>query len=147
MLLSLARNVSSLNSSQVDQLLSQLESLLAGPNISLDLGNTSVQIVSGLMDASPELLSNFSKRFNKQFIHSSGTTSNEFLCKSEFLLNTSFTNSLFFFQDHKDCRYSGAEAHCGEPAGDPPVLSSGSVHITNRWHQLSGHVLFHLQPQ
>lgn len=63
MLLSLARNVSNLNSSQVDQLLSQLENLLAGPNISLALGNTSVQIVSSLMDASPELLSDFSNRF------------------------------------------------------------------------------------
>lgn len=63
MLLSLARNASNLNSSQVDQLLSQLENLLAGPNVSLALGNTSVQIVSSLLDASPELLSNFSKRF------------------------------------------------------------------------------------
>ncbi|XP_056911329.1 adhesion G-protein coupled receptor G2 isoform X2 [Takifugu flavidus] len=62
MLLNLARNVSNLNSSQVDQLLSQLENLLDGPNISLALGNTSVQIVSSLMGASPELLSNFSKR-------------------------------------------------------------------------------------
>lgn len=68
MLLSLARNVSNLNSSQVDQLLSQLENLLAGPNVSLALGNTSVQIVSSLLDASPELLSNFAKRFKKQFI-------------------------------------------------------------------------------
>lgn len=67
MLLSLATNVSSLNSSQVDRLLSQLENLLAGPNVSLALGNTTVQIVSSLMDASPELLSNFSKRFTCLF--------------------------------------------------------------------------------
>lgn len=70
MLLNLARNASNLNSSQVDQLLSQLENLLEGPNISLALGNTSVHIVSNLMDASVELLSNFSKRFKKQFIYS-----------------------------------------------------------------------------
>ena len=73
-LLGLARNVSSLNSSQVDRLLSQLENLLMGPNISVTLGNISVQIVSSLMDASPELLSNFSKRFHKQFMCSSDST-------------------------------------------------------------------------
>lgn len=93
MLLNLARNVSNLNSSQVDRLLSQLENLLAGPNISLALGNTSVQIVSSLMGASLELLSNFSKRFSKQFICSLCTTSNAFPSKSEFSLN-SFNNCL-----------------------------------------------------
>lgn len=98
MLLSLARNVSSLNSSEVNRLLTQLENLLAGPNISLALGNTSVQIVSSLMDASPELLSNVSKRFNKQFICSSWTASNAFPFKSEFILNT-FNNWLN--TDHK----------------------------------------------
>lgn len=81
MLLSLARNVSNLNSSQVDQLLSQLENLLEGPNISLALGNTSVQIVSSLMDAPPEMLSNFSKRFKKQFICSVRTTADALLPK------------------------------------------------------------------
>lgn len=79
MLLNLARNVSNLNSSQVDQLLSQLEKLLEGPNVSLALGNTSVQIVSSLMGASPELLSNFSKRFKKQFIYSVRTTADALL--------------------------------------------------------------------
>lgn len=87
MLLSLARNVSRLNSSQVDRLLSQLENLLLAPNISRALGNTSVQIVSSLMDASLELLSNFSKRFNKQLICSLCTTSNAFPFKSELILN------------------------------------------------------------
>lgn len=79
MLLNLARNVSNLNSSQVDQLLSQLESLLEGPNVSLALGNTSVQIVSSLMGASAELLSNFSKRFKKQFIYGVRTTADALL--------------------------------------------------------------------
>lgn len=98
MLLSLARDVSNLNSSQVDWLLSQIENLLAGPNVSLALGNTSVQIVSSLMGASLELLSNFSKRFSKQFICSLCTTSNAFPSKSEFSHN-SFNNCLN--TDHK----------------------------------------------
>lgn len=61
-LLALARNVSKLNSSQVDQLVSQLEDLLSGPNVSLLLGNTSVQIVSSLLQASAETLANSSSR-------------------------------------------------------------------------------------
>lgn len=62
-LLELTRDVSKLNSSQVSQLVSQLENLLSGPNVSLALGNTSVQIVSNLLGASPETLSNSSERF------------------------------------------------------------------------------------
>ncbi|XP_055797322.1 adhesion G-protein coupled receptor G2-like [Salvelinus fontinalis] len=48
-LLDLTSDVSKLNSSQVDQLVSQLEALLAGPNVSLALGKTSVTIVSNLL--------------------------------------------------------------------------------------------------
>ncbi|XP_051902717.1 adhesion G-protein coupled receptor G2, partial [Hippocampus zosterae] len=55
-LLELSANVSRLNSSQVDQLVSQLEDLLAGPEISLALANTTVHIVSNLLDASEETL-------------------------------------------------------------------------------------------
>ncbi|XP_042354504.1 adhesion G-protein coupled receptor G2 isoform X2 [Plectropomus leopardus] len=61
-LLDLTRDVSSLNSSQVNQLVSQLENLLAGPTVSLALGNTSVNIVSNLLGASPEVLSDSSNR-------------------------------------------------------------------------------------
>lgn len=61
-LLELTRNVSQLNSSQVDQLVSQLEALLLGPNVSLALGNTSVNIVSNLLGATPETLSSSSNR-------------------------------------------------------------------------------------
>nr|XP_033493087.1 adhesion G-protein coupled receptor G2 [Epinephelus lanceolatus] len=61
-LLDLTRDVSSLNSSQVDQLVSQLENLLSGPTVSLALGNTSVHIVSNLLGASPEVLSDSSNR-------------------------------------------------------------------------------------
>eukprot|EP00064_Thunnus_orientalis_P013892 superscaffoldBa00002328_g13933 len=61
-LLEQTTNVSKLNSSQVDQLVSQLENLLAGPNISLALGNTSINIVSNLLGATPETLAASSNR-------------------------------------------------------------------------------------
>ncbi|XP_031725131.1 adhesion G-protein coupled receptor G2 [Anarrhichthys ocellatus] len=59
-LLELTRDVSKLNSSQVAQLVSQLENLLSGPTVALALGNTSVHIVSNLLGASPEVLSDSS---------------------------------------------------------------------------------------
>ncbi|KAK2828598.1 hypothetical protein Q5P01_019632 [Channa striata] len=59
-LLELTRDVSKLNSSQVDQLVSKLQSLLSGPNVSLALGNVSVNIVSNLLGASPETLAHSS---------------------------------------------------------------------------------------
>uniref|UniRef100_A0A3B4TPC9 Adhesion G-protein coupled receptor G2 n=1 Tax=Seriola dumerili TaxID=41447 RepID=A0A3B4TPC9_SERDU len=61
-LLEMTRDVSSLNSSQVDELVSQLEDLLAGPTVSLALGNTSVHIVSNLLGASAETLADSSNR-------------------------------------------------------------------------------------
>uniref|UniRef100_A0A3B4Y887 Adhesion G-protein coupled receptor G2 n=1 Tax=Seriola lalandi dorsalis TaxID=1841481 RepID=A0A3B4Y887_SERLL len=61
-LLAMTRDVSSLNSSQVDELVSQLEDLLAGPTVSLALGNTSVHIVSNLLGASAETLADSSNR-------------------------------------------------------------------------------------
>ncbi|XP_031664884.1 mucin-5AC isoform X2 [Oncorhynchus kisutch] len=61
-LLDLTSNVSKLNSSQVDQLVSQLEALLAGPNVSLDLGKTSVKIVSNLLGASSDTLASSSTK-------------------------------------------------------------------------------------
>ncbi|XP_074528512.1 adhesion G-protein coupled receptor G2 [Halichoeres trimaculatus] len=61
-LLALTNDVSRLNSSQISQLVSQLEGLLSGPNVSLALGNTSVQIVSNLLGASPEVVSDSSNR-------------------------------------------------------------------------------------
>lgn len=61
-LLDLTSDMSKLNSSQVDQLVSQLESLLSGPNVSLALGNTSIRIVSNLLSASPTTLAHSSNR-------------------------------------------------------------------------------------
>ncbi|XP_028277260.1 mucin-5AC [Parambassis ranga] len=61
-LLELSKNVSNLNASQVNQLVSQLEKLLSGPTVSLALGNTSVNIVSQLLGASPQTLSQSSNR-------------------------------------------------------------------------------------
>ncbi|XP_071316968.1 adhesion G-protein coupled receptor G4 isoform X2 [Trachinotus anak] len=64
-LLELTRDVSALNSSQVDQLVSQLEDLLSGPTVSLALGNTSIHIVSNLLGASAETLADSSDRIIK----------------------------------------------------------------------------------
>ncbi|KAJ8276693.1 hypothetical protein COCON_G00084450 [Conger conger] len=61
-LVDLTRNVSALNSSQVDRLVSQLEELLSGPNVSLALGQSSVTIVSNLLNASADTLASSSRR-------------------------------------------------------------------------------------
>ncbi|CAM4729642.1 unnamed protein product [Leuciscus chuanchicus] len=61
-LLKLSANASSLNATQVNQLLSQLESLLSGPNVSLALANTSVNIVNNLLDVPVDVITPFSKR-------------------------------------------------------------------------------------
>lgn len=63
-LLEQTRNVSALNSSQVDQLVSELENLLSGPNVSVALGNTSVHIVSNLLGAPAETLADSSNRLH-----------------------------------------------------------------------------------
>ncbi|TNN51106.1 Adhesion G-protein coupled receptor G2 [Liparis tanakae] len=59
-LLALTADVSRLNSSQVAWLVAQLEGLLAGPNVSMALGNTSMHIVSNLLGASAQVLSDSS---------------------------------------------------------------------------------------
>ncbi|KAM6986624.1 adhesion G-protein coupled receptor G2-like [Aplochiton taeniatus] len=61
-LLSQTSDISRLNSSQVDQLISQLERILAKPNVSLALGNTSIHIVSNLLGASQNTMASSSKR-------------------------------------------------------------------------------------
>ncbi|XP_048037524.1 adhesion G-protein coupled receptor G2 isoform X2 [Megalobrama amblycephala] len=61
-LLKLSANASSLNATQVDKLLSQLESLLSGPNVSLAVANTSVNIVNNLLDVPVAVITPFSKR-------------------------------------------------------------------------------------
>ncbi|KAL7847434.1 hypothetical protein AOLI_G00221520 [Acnodon oligacanthus] len=61
-LLQLSNNVSALSSAQVDQLVKQLEQLLLGPNVSLALGNTSINIVSNLLDAPAKTLASTSSR-------------------------------------------------------------------------------------
>ncbi|XP_073729812.1 adhesion G-protein coupled receptor G2 [Misgurnus anguillicaudatus] len=63
-LLKMTANASSLNSSQVDLIISQLEKLLSGPNVSMGLANTSVGIVNNLLDVPADVMFNFSKRAN-----------------------------------------------------------------------------------
>ncbi|XP_029303812.1 uncharacterized protein LOC115018749 [Cottoperca gobio] len=59
-LFDMTADVSKMNSSQVAQLVSELLRLLSGPTVSMALGNTSVHIVSNLLGASPEVLSDSS---------------------------------------------------------------------------------------
>ncbi|XP_010793360.1 G-protein coupled receptor 64 isoform X1 [Notothenia coriiceps] len=59
-LLELTKDMSKVNSSQVRQLVSKLERLLSGPTVSFALGNISVHIVSNLLGATPEVLSDSS---------------------------------------------------------------------------------------
>lgn len=61
-LLALAQDVSKLTAAQIDQLVSQLDKLLSGPTVSKELGDISVNIVSNLLDASPDKLSSSSDR-------------------------------------------------------------------------------------
>lgn len=55
--------MSQLNSTEIKQLVSELEDLLSGPTVSLVLGNISVHIISNLLGATPEKLSSSSNRF------------------------------------------------------------------------------------
>ncbi|XP_058268116.1 adhesion G-protein coupled receptor G2 isoform X1 [Hemibagrus wyckioides] len=61
-LLNLSRNASSLNSTQIQQVVSLLESIISGPSVSLALGNTSINIVSNLLNAPPNTLTSISNR-------------------------------------------------------------------------------------
>ncbi|KAG5850356.1 uncharacterized protein adgrg2a isoform X2 [Anguilla anguilla] len=61
-LLEQTRNISALNSSQVEQVVSRLEDLLSGPNVTLALGHKLLDIVSNLLNASANTLAASSSR-------------------------------------------------------------------------------------
>ncbi|MFT7800300.1 adhesion G-protein coupled receptor G2-like [Arapaima gigas] len=61
-LLNMTSDVSALNSSQVEQLVMQLQELLSGPNVSLRLGTTAITITSNLLNASASVLAASSTR-------------------------------------------------------------------------------------
>ncbi|XP_063058866.1 adhesion G-protein coupled receptor G2 isoform X2 [Engraulis encrasicolus] len=61
-LLDLTKNVSSLTSADVERLVGQLETLLQGPTVSETLGRTSVNIVSNLLDAAPDVVASSATR-------------------------------------------------------------------------------------
>ncbi|KAI7793726.1 adhesion G-protein coupled receptor G2 [Triplophysa rosa] len=63
-LLNMTANASSLNSTQVDSIITMLERLLSGPNVSVALANTSVGIVNNLLDVPVAVMAPFSKRAN-----------------------------------------------------------------------------------
>ncbi|XP_055004810.1 adhesion G-protein coupled receptor G2 isoform X2 [Boleophthalmus pectinirostris] len=61
-LLEQTKDASKLTSSEIDKLVSALENLLSGPNVSVALGNTSVKIVSNLQNATLEAVFNSKNR-------------------------------------------------------------------------------------
>nr|XP_029133071.1 adhesion G-protein coupled receptor G2 [Labrus bergylta] len=148
-LLNMTRDVSQLNSSQVNQLVSQLERLLSGPNVSLALGNTSVQIVSNLLGASPEVLSNSSNRII-QLVDTVGSklvleeAVQTVLSPDVALLvtpadGTNFQETFFSISNPNDVQIS--EADSSIPQGSirlPPSLtqnlSSGEQQLASRVH-------------
>ncbi|XP_052463871.1 adhesion G-protein coupled receptor G2 [Carassius gibelio] len=61
-LLKLSEKASSLNATELEKIISQLESLLSVPNVSLDLGNTSINIINNLLHVPVDVMTPFSKR-------------------------------------------------------------------------------------
>lgn len=61
-LLSQTKDVSSLNSSQVNNLVNQLENLLSAPNISLDVGRAMLSVINNLLNCSTDTLASSSNR-------------------------------------------------------------------------------------
>ncbi|XP_062869688.1 adhesion G-protein coupled receptor G2-like isoform X2 [Trichomycterus rosablanca] len=57
-----SQNASALNSTEMEQLVKGLESLLSGPNISFAVASTSINIISNLMGASSEALASSSNK-------------------------------------------------------------------------------------
>ncbi|XP_051738532.1 adhesion G-protein coupled receptor G2 isoform X7 [Ctenopharyngodon idella] len=55
-LLNQTQNVASLNSTQVNQLVNQLENLLSAPNITLDLGRTVLSVINNFLNSSTSAL-------------------------------------------------------------------------------------------
>ncbi|KAG1943978.1 adhesion G-protein coupled receptor G2 [Pimephales promelas] len=64
-LLNKTQNVASLNSTEVNQLVNQLENLLSAPNISLDLGQTVLSVINNFLNSSADTLGASSNRLIK----------------------------------------------------------------------------------
>ncbi|XDV47602.1 hypothetical protein PO909_017190, partial [Leuciscus waleckii] len=64
-LLNQTQNVASLNSTQVNQLVSQLENILSAPNISVDLGRTVLSVINNFLTSSADNLAASSNRLIK----------------------------------------------------------------------------------
>ncbi|XP_031440106.1 adhesion G-protein coupled receptor G2 [Clupea harengus] len=64
-LLDQTKDVSALNSSQVADVVNQLEKLLSSPNVSLEVGRAMVSVISNLLNASASSLGSSSKRLIK----------------------------------------------------------------------------------
>ncbi|XP_067234307.1 adhesion G-protein coupled receptor G2 [Chanodichthys erythropterus] len=64
-LLNQTQNLASLNSTQVNQLVNQLENLLSTPNITLDLGRTVLSVINNFLNSSTVALGDSSNRLIK----------------------------------------------------------------------------------
>ncbi|XP_076146172.1 uncharacterized protein adgrg2a isoform X2 [Alosa pseudoharengus] len=75
----LTKDVSSLNSSQVAQVVDQLEGILSGPNISLEVGRAVLSVISNLLGASASTLGSSSNRI----IHAVDTLGQKLLIEGD----------------------------------------------------------------
>lgn len=61
-LLNQTQNVGSLNSTEVNQLVNQLENLISAPNVSVDLGRTVLSVINNFLNSSSAALADSSNR-------------------------------------------------------------------------------------
>uniref|UniRef100_A0A8C1GBC6 Adhesion G-protein coupled receptor G2 n=1 Tax=Cyprinus carpio TaxID=7962 RepID=A0A8C1GBC6_CYPCA len=64
-LLNKTQNLASLNSTEVNQLVNQLENLISAPNISLDLGRTVLSVINNFLNSSTDTVAASSNRLIK----------------------------------------------------------------------------------
>ncbi|XP_033995732.1 adhesion G-protein coupled receptor G2 [Trematomus bernacchii] len=138
-LLELTKDMSKLNSSQVRQLVSKLERLLSGPTVSFALGNISVHIVSNLLGATPEVLSDSSN----SIIGVVDTVGLKLVLdgKVEYLLSSAvalsvkpadgsnFQETVFSISDPKTVQVRGAPSRPSRKVRADPPLPQGSIKL------------------
>ncbi|KAG7515728.1 adhesion G-protein coupled receptor G2-like [Solea senegalensis] len=149
-LLEMTRNMSKLNSSQVDYVVSELQDILSGQvTISLILGNISVHIVSNLIGGTPEQLANSAASVIgivdtvglKLVLDQTETLLSRALALSVKPADgTNFQETSFSISDPSNVQVRGDSS---APQGSITLPSSLTQHLTSEQQQLASRVLFH----